>query len=470
MAGVWSNRLISLLVLSIAVAIPIAWITAGYMELPVTEIVSFYVQDGMCSPGEEPFGRHCFSDFSIITELLAAPSFWNTFHNSYLPSGWALPVIVYESADWVAGVQFATYVFLIIALVSAMTPALWVAKGNWSGRGPIAILVIGLGAAPILTVLDRGNSLVLVIPAVLAFSIGLVSNDHKLLIAGAVVSTLLKPQMILLVFALIALRRFRDTLYIIMLSLAGIVMSFLVWPGDRLENFNLWLGNLLSYSDYGTGTSHYPTNLSATRSLLALFDLLGFSSIVGDVNREHLANLLMRYSPVPGIVLLAIALTVVLLRRDNIEPFTALFLAISLIIIVPGTSWYYYLVLLVPVAALILKDPRKALTAGPTSRNAFQGVLDEGADVQPRVMRFRSWTILFVISFSFCLWIIPLPGTSLPGGFDGTLGLIQLLWGPILLVGTLSILLSILFDTRKTTEWPEPPQPGTATDDSSVIG
>ena len=470
MAGVWSQRLISLLILSIAVAIPIAWITAGYMELPVTEIVGFYVQDGMCSPGEEPFGRHCFSDFSIITELLAAPSFWNTFHNSYLRSGWAFPVIVYVSADWIGGVQFATYVFLIIALVSTLTPALWVAKGNWSGRGPVAILVIGLGAAPILTVLDRGNSLVLVIPAVLAFSIGLFSNNHKLLIAGAVVSTLLKPQMILLIFALIALRRFRDTLYVIVLSLAGIVMSFLIWPGDRLENFNLWLSNLLSYSDYGTGTSHYPTNLSATRSLLALFDLFGFSSIVGDVNREHLANLLMRYSPVPGIVILAIALTVVLLRRNNVDPFTALFLAISLIIIVPGTSWYYYLVLLVPVTALILKDPRGSITAGSTGSSTFQGVLDEGAGIQPRVIRFRSWTILLVITFSFCLWIIPLPGTSLPGGFDGTLGLIQLLWGPVVLVGTLSIPPSILLDTRKTTERPEPPQPGATSNDRLIIG
>jgi len=281
----WSQRLLSLLLLSIAIAIPIAWVVGGYLRVELTEMIGYLISDGFCSAGSEPVGEHCFSDFSVITDLLAASTFWdpaNATATAYPASGWAVPVVVYLGATAIGSVQFATYVFLIVATLAVLSPAIWVSLGNWWKRGPTAFLVLGAGTAPVLIVLDRGNSTALVVLPLLIFALGLYRQRSTWIIGGIVASTLLKPQMIILVVALLALRRYRYALLSIAFSLLGIGFSFVVWPGDRLLNIRDWLGNLLGYSDYGTLDVLYPYNLSAARSILTLIDITGLSRFLGE--------------------------------------------------------------------------------------------------------------------------------------------------------------------------------------------
>ena len=456
-SATWSQRLSALLLLSIGVALPLAWVVGGYLEYGLTEIIGFRVADGWCTPGQEPLGQHCFSDFSVIPQLLDATSLWeptSATATAYPPSGWLIPVGVYAAAGSVGGLQFATYVFLSIALISTLVPALWVGVGDWIGRAPVALLAIGVGAAPVLVVLDRGNSTALIIVPLMVFAIGLFRARPSWVIAGVVVSTMLKPQMILLVIALIALRRFRDAVVSIALSVLGILASFAVWPGNRIQNFSDWINNVLGYSDYGSLDVAYPYNLSATRSILIFSDLLGFSSMIGEENRGHLVNVLTRFSAVPGLLLLVAAVAILVIRHRRVDPLAATFVSVALVIVVPGTSFSYYLVLLVPIAALILKDPR--LNSNAVTYEQWRGVLDDEACKKAPGSRVRSWALVTVIVISFSLWAIPLPESLVPGIVLGdSVGLVQILWGPVVLVGLVVILGSLVFPMKSKTT-PEP--------------
>lgn len=451
----WGQRLTALLLLSIGIAIPLAWVVGGYLQYPLTEMIGFRVADGFCGRGEEAFGEHCFSDFTVISDMLSAPSLWDPTSGTataYPPSGWLVSFGIYAAAGIVHGLPFATYVFLAIALVSTLVPALWVARGSWFTRAPVALLVIGLGSAPVLIVLDRGNSTALIVAPLMIFAIGLVRDKSSWIIVGAVVSTLLKPQMILLVVALLALRKFRDSSVSVILSGLGILASFALWPGDRVQNFANWIRNLIGYSDYGLFDLAYPYNLSATRSLLTLSDLLGVSNLLGEENRAHLVNLLTRFSFLPGVLLLVAAVAILLIRASRVDAVTALFIAVALIIVVPGTSFTYYLVLLLPIAALVLRDPQQE-TMVQDSGDQWRGVLDDESLRRVPGIRIRSWVIIAVMVASLSLWAIPVTQSRLPSVTLGDpVGLVQILWGPVVLLGLMAVLSSLLLPIRSKGE------------------
>ena len=453
----WAQRLASLLLLSIGVAIPLAWVTGGYMNMDLTEMMGFLVNDGWCESDEALFGQHCFGDIAIVRPLLDAPTLWdqsNSFTTqAYPPTGWVVSIGVYLIFNSVGGLKLATTVFLTIALIASLAPAMWVARGNRIERASIAFLSIGLGAAPILLVLDRGNSTALLVPPLLAFAIGLFRDKSSWIVAGAVASTLLKPQMILLVVALIALRKYRLASVTTLLSAVGILLSFLLWPGNRVQNFANWVRNLLSYSDYGPLNIAYPYNLSVTRSLITLSEMSGISRVIGDENWGHVINLLTRFSALPGILVLISAVLILVAKRKSVDPLTALFVSVSLIIIVPGTSFSYYLVLFLPVAAMILKDPRSSLRDEFTQGD-WRGVLDNRTIPISPSSPVRSWTSTLVIVFVLCLWVIPLPSSLVPGFTPiDHIGIIQVFWGPVILVGVATVLVSLLFaksDVKKS--------------------
>lgn len=447
----WSQRLIALMLISIGIAIPLAWVVGGYLQYPLTEMIGFRVADGWCGRGEEAFGRHCFSDFSVIADMLSAPSLWEPTSGTataYPPSGWLIPFGIFAAAGLLQGLPFATFIFLVVALSSTLVPALWAAQGSWFSRAPVTVLTIGLGAAPVLIVLDRGNSTALIVVPLMIFAIGLIRDKSSLLILGVLVSTLLKPQMILLVVALLALRRFRYATLSVSLSVLGILASFAFWPGDRVQNFTNWIRNLVGYSDYGLFDVPYPYNLSATRSLLTISDLLGVSNLLGEENRAHLVNLLTRFSFLPGLLVLVAAVLVVLIRASRVDAVTALFIAVALIIVVPGTSFTYYLVLLIPVAALILRDPRQESTVDGTS-DQWRGVLDDASVSRAPGSQMRSWAIVTVLVISFSLWAIPVTQSHLASfPLTDPVGLIQILWGPVVLLGLAAVVVSLMLPVR----------------------
>lgn len=439
-----AERLLGLLMVGLAASVPVAWIVGGYLELPVTEVLGFKVRDGLCDVGDELVGEHCFSDFTVVSQVLAATTPWDpgsTMATAYPATGWLIPVIVYLIGTPIGGVPFATLLFVSVGIAVALVPAIWAGLPDWRLNLPAALLVLGFGALPLLIASDRGNAIVFIVLPVFVLVIGLLRDQRSWVIAGIALATIIKPQLILFALVFIPSRRARDFVLTLVWSGAGILAGFLVWPGDRIENIQHWLRNLVGYSDYGVVDVLYPYNLSISRTILTVSDFSGFSELVGEENRGHLINLLTSFSFVPGLVILIATILFLFVRGRNLDTLSIAFIAIVVSIIVPGTSFSYYVILLIPVAAVLLRNP--IATAEKNAKGRWIGYLDSPTLAQSRVGRFRFWILASVVLLTTVPLVIPVPEEVLPGVVGAThVGLLQILWGPALVLAWLLALSS----------------------------
>lgn len=440
-----AERLLGLLLIGLALAVPVAWIVGGYLLIPVTEVLGFYVDDGLCEVGAEPIGLHCFSDFSVVTQVLAATTPWDPdsiMVTIYPATGWLIPVIVYLVGVPLGGVPFATLLFVSIGLVFALIPAIWTGLRDWHLRMPLSILVLGFGALPILIATDRGNAIVFIVIPVFLLVLGLLRDKRSWVIAGIAIATIIKPQLILLALVFIPARRIRDFALTVAWSALGLLGGFLIWPGNRVENIRDWLTNLVSYSDYGVVDVLYPYNLSISRTILTVSDITGVSALIGDEIRGHLINLLTRFSFIPGIIIVIVTVLVLALRGRNVDPLSLVFVTTLVSIIVPGTSFSYYVILLIPIAAVLLRSPISPASS-PEGRGRWFGYLDEPQYAGAGIYRFRFWVLAVVVVATTVPLVIPIPEGALPGIIGVShVGLLQILWGPLLALAWFLVLAS----------------------------
>lgn len=367
-----ARHIVSVLGYSFAVSVPALLISAAYFGNPVTWLLSFSVEDGWCNAATEGIGRHCFGDFQFNRLVLNQASVWRNQYQvnvPYLPVGlwpnWLSDAI----GDIGMGVRGSLIVYLALLAIALITPAAWAA---WRLRVQfppgIILATTGFMTLPFFVVLDRGNNLGFAVPPLLGFFIGLRNGPRWLSPACFVVASLLRPQYAVICLAFLVVNRSRDAVLSVLGFLISIPISFVLWSGlDWQHSMAGWFDDFTSFSDGQSPLAGYPTNLSASRTLVVAARSLNlFSSGAGDTAATYVST----HATAIGLLVVAVSALSILIgrRRSSILVCTTLLLAVS--ILAPGVVYPYYLQAALVLVALVLvwsSDSTDAKSSSSTS-------------------------------------------------------------------------------------------------------
>src|SRR5262249_31231568 len=135
-----------------------------------------------------------------------------------------------------------------------------------------------------------------------------------------------------------------------------------------------------------------------------------------------------------ALLLIAVAVGMVFLRRPDSNLVYPLVAVCALIAIAPGTSYSYYTSLFLVPAAFVLRDPRAGRAVG--NKEPWWGILDGDSADPSRGQRAGRW--LLVLGLALVLTPLAIPVSSVPF-LDRhmppvyNVGILQYLWGPIML-------------------------------------
>lgn len=354
-----------------------------YFNLPYLPSISFIVDDGWCMPATDGVGQHCFGDFQdIYAKGVLSPWNWNpTF--SHPPLSHAIQYAFGLLGTFSGSKRLALTMWLVFSALVLLIPAVWAMRGSARLQKSAIFVILGLGSLPVLVTLDRGNSIFLLVGLFSGMAWSISRDRLWLAMSFAVCASLIRPQAILMGMAFLAIGRVRMFLLSSALSVLGLLLSFVIYPGDRIGNFLQWTRNLTSYQEYSSVFSDQVPNLSALRAVIYVESLatttvrgiLGGNDLDGTATPVSLLSGVRDLSLLYlGVMTLVTVLAGVLMysRRGQLSLPALLLIPALLILLVPQTSFMYYASLLLVPFAFMLRPtdfsvPHTTLVAGTRS-------------------------------------------------------------------------------------------------------
>ena len=393
---------------------------ASYFGFRPLEMLSFRSLDEGCDQVTSGIGNHCFSDYQGPLFLAGESNPW-IFGHSYPPVS-MLPHIIFNLIrKSFIGPEWSMYLWLILGIGSIIFPMVAAFKSKFRNNYLLALSIpISLFSTAGLTSFDRGTSAVFATPFLyLAAKEYLNSNPKKVLI-WVTIASFVRPQFILLAFFLLALRAYKYFLASIGLLLSSIFIGFAIWPGDRKLHFQSWLTMLTGYDQYASSSADWPINISAGKSfsrILSFFEQKFPShEIFSSLNTWTLTNFKNVGIFIGLLVFLLILITGNTMSKSIVVTITLLSPAL-----IPGVSWSYYLIVLIPISALIV-----------SANSEGQGMLDTDQKLNLQAKLHILITVALVLS-PLALPYLFEPNKVSVYDSDYT-SLIAQFWGPLLVV------------------------------------
>ncbi|MDP4603785.1 MAG: hypothetical protein NWS75_04600 [Solirubrobacteraceae bacterium] len=438
-ATTWSDRFVGVAMLLVALCFPAIWVYSGYKGFSFNASLSFFVDDGWCVKGVESFASHCFGDYAVIDDALAAGELWgpSPLASIYPAIAWLPTILALRVGELVGDPTVGRNLFLALLACSLLTPAIWAARGSFSRRAPVTFLLIGLASAPFLIVLDRGNSIGLLVAPLLGLAISYATGNFRRMMIFIVICSLLKPQMILLVVLFLVFKKYGYLLATVAIAVAATLAGFATFPSSFPQNIEGWLTKATKYSGYQTVDALYPYNLGLGRALLTISDFLQIRAILGEPARADLVVWLQANNSLLVIALLLLVVSAIMLRKQGSNLIFPLVAILSIAVMTPGVAYGYYVALFLVPAAMILRDPNDDL-AKPSNRDRWAGMLDRPGSSGRRAGPVAKWVLIAGLALLLAPLVIALPsftGLSTNAPSQSILiGLVQVLYGPILLL------------------------------------
>ena len=321
--------------------IPTWWIQAAYRGVPVTEVLSFLVRDSHCDAKVQGIGQHCFGDYYQPRTLVMVSE--NFIDNSAYSAVANFPFVI---TLWLENIlnlspRGGLLTYLAASCIALCVPAFYALSRNSALPRLVVLLVLGVSALPVLITLDRGNNIAFVVPLLMGYVA--LSREKRYDIAAVclALACAIKPQLLLAYVLLLGLRQWRALVLGAVTFLSVTFTGFLVWPGDRMANIQEWVRGLLFFNTYGSGVldNDFPQNLSAGRAIVQLSNLI-------EIPKPPTAFI--------GIVTLIIVVSTCFYRGKKLNFVVLASLSLLLPVQVPSLSYSYYLVVVLPIAALLL--------------------------------------------------------------------------------------------------------------------
>ena len=324
-------------------------------------------------------GRHCFSDYGmVVTAGLQANPFdyeMSLPFGNYEPlrtggpAAAMLPHLLFGFPAQLLGMPRLGLIGYVLALtIAVLAPAIWAARGSRGLERVVVFVALGAAAVPVWAVIDRGNSAGFIVPVALVFFIALRREKWLLAAVMVVLASIVKPWFVILVVAIFAARQWRSGI----IALGGVavvhIAAYLLWPRDFPGTIPESIKNL---SDIGSSFQDLISlrNVSFGRGLVLLPDTLSFLQTGGKMPDGFLIGPRSLF----GYLILVVVVVAVLALGKRIPPVMAGIVLLATATLSPPLAYYYYLVFVLPIAALIVRDPN-----GPAGAGIFDGLSRDG--------------------------------------------------------------------------------------------
>ena len=433
-----------------------AFVLIQYYGKDVLSSLTFFPADGTwlvgtdinCVPGVEGLGVHCFGDYTLTTRFTERANPWEqfiVFHFNYTPAGMLVHWIL-GGLSTIAGVpRLGLFIYLALLVVALAIPAVWASMGKPMATRLLTLGAFGLLAIPALMSIDRGNSIALAVPVLLFFLLGLRRENLTMVAVSIVLAAMVKPQFALLVVALFVIRKWKVGL----VTLGGIVvtnlLAFLAWPRDFPSTIPQAISNTLSYGGGIPLSDDFPTNVSFARAAYLLQKLGAY--LLGVSPSGGLTNLMQQYL---GLAVVGVLVVALLMLGRRVPPHLTGILLLAGAAMYAGTSWSYYLVFALPVAAIILRDP-----LGPTEQTRWRGVFDwQEAQRPSRLKQVTIAVLVLATASSVSRLVLPVVATD-PTGQHTNLVTTSAVLAPLLWM-TAGVLALIAWWRRESVPGPDP--------------
>ncbi len=353
--------LLGTVLLASAVSAVTGFVLSQYYSVDVLSSLVSVPEDCLLDWGMN-VGRHCFGDYALQANIAARPNPWEPYHvvvsghslrqlgTNYLAANTVPHLTFGLLGRWLHAPRLGLLGYLLALTIAFLTPAVWAARGARGLERIVVFVACSIAATPAWMAIDRGNSVVFVVPIALVLLVALCQQRWRLAVVMIILATLVKPQFAVLVFALFAARQWR----LGSLTVAGAavcnIAAYLLWPPNFPEKITQSIRNIL---DYGSPESRIDLyNVSFAKGLLWIPDALKAQG-PGGIPGGFLAGprSLLGYA-----VLFLVVVSVVALGR-RIPPVMVGIVLLAAASLFPAVSSRYYLIFVLPIAALLARDP-----------------------------------------------------------------------------------------------------------------
>lgn len=410
--------LLATVLIASAISAATAYVLAQCYAVDVLSSLVNFPEDCFADWGMN-IGRHCFSDYALVVGAGLRPNPFVPYpmfppHAPYLEGGPAaamLPHLVFGlPANWLGVPQLGLIGYLLALTSAVLSAAVWAARGTHGLERVVVFVALGAAAIPAWAVIDRGNSAGFTVPIALVFLVALRRRRWALASLMVVLAALVEPQFAVLAIALFAARQWR----LGGLSLAGVVISelaaYLLWPRGFPETIAQSIHNTTSTAGEFSMLIDL-RNAAFGRALLLLPDTLKLSQSGGKIPDGFLAG----PRSLIGYAVLVLVVVLVLALGRRIPPIMVGIVLLATATLCTPLALFYHLVFVLPVAALIVRDPD-----GPPNTGIFDQLATPGD-------RRRAVGICVSLAVALTIAQIPLPGpigqADIPGQ-TGTRGIV----------------------------------------------
>ncbi|BDE13767.1 MULTISPECIES: DUF2029 domain-containing protein [Mycobacterium] len=393
-----------------AVSAVFGFVLTQYFSVDVMSSLVF-VPDDCYLDWSTKVGRHCFSDYTMVVDLGLQANPWDRYpvhlrsgltyaYNNY-PAAGMLPQLIFGIlGKWLGAERLSLIGYQLALTIATLCPAVWAARGARGLERIVVFLACSVAAIPVWMVIDRGNSAGFAVPAMLVYLVALCRRRWGLVAVMVIVAALVKPQFAMLCVALFAARQWRWGT----IGAGGVVLSnlaaYLLWSRNFPQTIPQSIHNSFAYGNGSYKALLATSNVSFGKALLLVPD--GLKTLQTGLMPPD--GYLAGPRSVLGYAVLAAVVVSVLFLGRRIPPVMAGVLLLAAASLAPALSQPYYLVFVLPVAAVMLRAPDGLPSTGIFEQFAAAG--------DPR----RALGACVSLAVALCIAQIPLPGPPVQAG------------------------------------------------------
>jgi hypothetical protein len=331
---------------------------SSYFGYNLTESLIFSVNDGWCNPISDGIGSHCFGDFySFMNGDIYKP--WTEGKTTYSPLAVIYFIPFKVVISYFGLTKLTLFIHLVILFFCLTFPVLHLYLKQRIKKGPeiTSITFAMCLSAPALMAFDRGNNIALCVPFLYLFFTKTLENSQSAKIYFILLIAL-RPQFALFLLLPLFRKKWKETAILIFGSLSTYALLFLFFGLSNIKtNIESWVQNLTNYQSTVPLPMFFPSNWSFS-NVVSMFASSINSALNGGLltpnDKFQINSQILRILP---IIFLVFLLFVMFVKKNVITDFEFLTLLTISILLAPGVTFSYYLVLLlVPILFVYFAD------------------------------------------------------------------------------------------------------------------